>query len=645
MTQLSPHAVQRFQIDFEPVGRRGLCRADQTLLDAARELGVALTSDCGGQGICGQCRVQVAGGRLSEATWAEQDLLTAGELAAGYRLACTAFPLGDCKLAVPPESLSAPMRVQVAGIDASVELAPAVRACLVQLEPPTLHAPEADAANLLARLHAVYGLDVQHCTLPVLRELSTSLRAWHWRCQAIVRGDEVIAVRPVPPPAHPVTPTDHESAVSKGAALHVSRFTHHAPLGLAVDLGSTSLAGYLVDLETGETLASQGAMNPQISFGEDIISRVVYAHKYPDGAEHLRRAVLDALNQLAGSLCQEAGAARSDIFDAVIVGNTAMHHLLLGLPTRQLTAAPFTPTVDQSLDFSATEVGLDLASGATLHILPNIAGFVGADHVAMLLATEQEWQGRTAIALDVGTNTEISLALPDGRLTSVSCASGPAFEGYHIRDGTRARPGAVERVRIENGAVLIGTIDHAPPAGICGSGILDAVAQLRLAGVLNEAGRMALDAHPHVIERNGDREFVLVEAPTDGSGRGVSISQHDVREVQLAKASIQTGIDLLLAEHGILLDQIERFIIAGAFGAYIDMPNAVAIGMFPDLPVERFRQVGNAAGVGAKLAVLSTAMRTHARALRRRISYLELATHPRFARSFALSCRLRRVDR
>ncbi len=627
--------MSHFHLDFEPVGRRGQCLADQTLLDAARELGVALTSDCGGQGICGQCRLQVVEGQLSDLTWAEQDLLTAEELAAGYRLACTASPLSDCKLAVPPESLSAPMRIHVAGIDADVELAPAVRPYLVQLQPPTLHAPVADAANLLAQLRAVYGLDVQRCDLGVLRDLSPNLRAWNWRCQAIVRGDEVIAVRPLA--------TDQSSA--QDGHSYAVRVAHHAPLGLAVDLGSTSLAGYLVDLETGETLAAQGAMNPQISFGEDIISRVVYAHKHPDGAQQLRQAVLDALNQLAGSLCAEAGAGRNDILDAVIVGNTAMHHLLLGLPTRQLTSAPFTPTVDQSLDLYARSVGLDLAEAAALHILPNIAGFVGADHVAMLLATEPEWQGRTAIALDVGTNTEISLALPDGRLSSVSCASGPAFEGYHIKDGTRARPGAVERVRIDGDAVIIGTIGDAPAAGICGSGILDAVAQLRLADVLNEAGRMALDGHPRLRERNGDREFVLVEAPADGSGRGVSISQHDVREIQLAKASIQTGIELLLAEHGVALDAVERFIIAGAFGAYIDVPNAVAIGMFPDLPAERFRQVGNAAGAGAKLAVLSTAMRQHAQALRSRITYLELATHPRFARSFAYGCRLSKVER
>ncbi len=626
-----------FHLDFQPVGRRGRCRADQTLLDAARELGVALTSDCGGQGICGQCRIKLVSGQLSETTWAEQDMLSAAELAEGYRLACTAYPLSDCKLAVPPESLSAPMRIHVTGVQADVELAPAVRAYLVQLQPPTLHEPVADAANLLGQLRSVYGIDVQRCDLAALRELSPALRAHHWRCQAIVRGDEVIAVRPMPPPA------DHGSAGSREDTFHASRITHHAPLGLAVDLGSTSLAGYLVDLETGETLASQGAMNPQISFGEDIISRVVYAHKHPDGAQQLRRAVVDALNQLAGSLCAAAGASRDDILDAVIVGNTAMHHLLLGLPTRQLTSAPFVPTVDQSLDLRTREVGLDLAEAAALHILPNIAGFVGADHVAMLLATEPEWQGRTAIALDVGTNTEISLALPDGRLSSVSCASGPAFEGYHIKDGTRARPGAVERVRIENGAVIVGTIDDQPPAGICGSGILDAVAQLRLAGVLNEAGRMELGAHPAVRERNGDREFVLVEAAADGSSRGVSISQHDIREIQLAKASIQTGIELLLAEHGVALAQIERFIIAGAFGAYIDVPNAVAIGMFPDLPAERFQQVGNAAGAGAGLAVLSTAMRQRAQALRSRVSYLELATHPRFARSFAHGCRLRKV--
>ncbi|MCX7851298.1 MAG: ASKHA domain-containing protein, partial [Caldilineales bacterium] len=351
--------------------------------------------------------------------------------------------------------------------------------------------------------------------------------------------------------------------------------------------------------------------------------------------------VVDALNDLIETLCAAAKVRRQDIVDAVIVGNTAMHHLLLGLPTEQLAVAPFVPAVADDLDLRAREVGLHLAPGAYLHILPNIAGFVGADHVAMLLATEHEWQGRTAVALDIGTNTEISLVLPDGRIRTVSCASGPAFEGYHIRDGMRAQPGAVERVRIDGQGVHVQTIAAAAPVGICGSGILDAVAQLYRAGILNEAGRMVPGAHPRVREQDGQREFVLVEAAADGSARPIGITQHDVREIQLAKASIQTGIALLLAEGGVAPEQIERFIIAGAFGAYIDVANAVAIGMFPDLPLDRFRQVGNAAGIGAKLALLSTHLRRRARELRRRVAYLELATHPHFARLFARSCRLR----
>jgi uncharacterized 2Fe-2S/4Fe-4S cluster protein (DUF4445 family) len=615
-----PSSMTAYRLDIEPVGRRGVCPADQTVLDAMRDLGVPLTSDCGGQGICGQCRVQVAAGSLSAVTAVERDLLTETELAAGYRLACMAYPRSDCKLVIPPESLAVAMRIQVAGVDTPITPLPAVRAYAVQLQPPDLHQPTADVTNLLRRLQTVYDLPVRQCDLSVLQGLSPALRAWNWRCRAVVRGDEVIAVQPL-------TDTGWNAA--------------RRLLGLAVDVGSTSLAGYLVDLSTGETLTAQGAMNPQIGYGEDIISRLVYARRMPDAAQRLRRVVLEALNDLAETLCASVNVRRQDIVDAVIVGNTAMHHLLLGLPTEQLAVSPFVPAVEDALDLRAREVGLQLAPGAYLHILPNIAGFVGADHVAMLLATEHEWQGRTAVALDIGTNTEISLILPEGRIRTVSCASGPAFEGYHIRDGMRAQPGAVERVQIEGQEVHVQTIADAPPVGICGSGILDAVAQLYRAGILNEAGRMMPDAHPRVRERDGEREFILAEVATANGTRIIGITQHDVREIQLAKASIQTGIALLLADCRVEPDQIERFLIAGAFGAYIDVANAVAIGMFPHLPSDRFRQVGNAAGIGAKLALLSTALRERARELRHRVEYLELATHPRFARSFARSCRLR----
>ena len=313
-------------------------------------------------------------------------------------------------------------------------------------------------------------------------------------------------------------------------------------------------------------------------------------------------------------LCETAGVARAHILEAVIVGNTAMHHLLLGLPTRQLARAPFVPALVGDVDIKAREIGLDIAPGAYLHVPPNIAGYVGADHVAMLIATAPEWTGRTVLALDIGTNTEISLITAAGAITSLSCASGPAFEGYHIKYGTRATGGAIERVQITPDAVRIKTIGNAPPIGICGSGILDAVAQLQLVGVLGTNGAFQAGSHPR-LRRAGDHwEFLLAVA----EGREITISQDDVREIQLAKAAIQTGIEVLFRENGVTPSDLDSVIIAGAFGSYIDVANAVAIGMLPDLPVEHFRQVGNAAGAGARRLLLSHLLRLEARDLRSR---------------------------
>jgi uncharacterized 2Fe-2S/4Fe-4S cluster protein (DUF4445 family) len=319
------------------------------------------------------------------------------------------------------------------------------------------------------------------------------------------------------------------------------------------------------------------------------------------------------------------GAATEEIIEVVVVGNTALHHLLLGLPVAQLVVAPFSPAVCRALDVKGRDLGLHIAPGAYVHLLPNIAGFVGADHVAMLLATGVADRPGPVVALDIGTNTEVSL-VHQGRVSSVSCASGPAVEGGHIKDGMRAAAGAIERLRIEEGRVRYQTVEGAPPIGLCGSGILDAVAELLRAGIINEGGRMAQE-HPLVRGDSGQRCFLVVREEEQESRRGIVITQRDVRELQLAKAAIRTGIQTLLENGGCQEEDIRQVVIAGAFGSYIDASSAMAIGMLPSLPLERFHQVGNAAGAGARLAL-------EAQRLASRVEYVELATTPNFMKTF-----------
>ncbi len=593
-----------YTIDFEPLGRRGRCQDGKSLLDCARQCGAGISSVCGGQGTCGSCRVRIADGNVSEPTSRERETFTPQELQSGWRLACQTYPRSHCRVIVPAESMTTPQRVQVEGILVPVTPELPVQDCPVRLTPPSLSELTADAGRLLGALN-------QHCDglcrqvdIEVLRALPGQLRSWDWECRASVRSGELVAIIP--------------------------RFSRH--LGLAIDLGTTKIAGYLVDLGGGDTLAAQGVMNPQISYGEDIISRINASINSTDTGLKLHRLVIDAINQLAGDLCSSVNASTREIVEAVVVGNTVMHHLFLGLPVSQLARAPYVPAVSQSLDIKARDVGLEIAGGAYVHLLPNIAGFVGADHVAMLLATKN-WQRATpVIAIDIGTNTEVS-CIKNGEITAVSCASGPAFEGGHITDGMRAASGAIERLRVTDAGIQYQTIDDAPPAGMCGSGILDALAQLYMAGIIDAGGRMN-DNHPRVHRRHKQREFWLVSREERGGLPPIVITQSDIRALQLAKAAIRTGIEVLLKTSGITEQQIKQVIIAGAFGSYIDVTSAITIGMLPPFPPGCFRQVGNAAGAGARRALLSLNERTEARQIASRVHYLELASVPDFMPTF-----------
>ncbi|HEY90929.1 MAG TPA: ATP-binding protein, partial [Dehalococcoidia bacterium] len=474
---------------------------------------------------------------------------------------------------------------------------------------PSISDQMADADRLIETLNREHPEDCHRVDAGVLQGLSPLLRSWDWECKASIRDDEVIAVRP------------------RGVKN----------LGLAVDLGTTKIAAYLVDMDTGNTLASHGIMNPQIEYGEDVITRISYITGSPEGRKRLQELTVAVLNQLSGELTDEVGTTPDNILEAVIVGNTAIHHFLIGFPVAQLVAAPFIPAVSRALDIRARDIGLKFAAGAYVHILPNIAGFVGADHVAMLLATGAGQADGPVIAIDIGTNTEVSL-VGNGRITAVSCASGPAFEGGHIRDGMRAAAGAIERLRIvpdsvPGGLVQCQTVDGAPAVGICGSGIIDTLAQLYMNGIISPEGRMITN-HPLVRGDGLDREFLLSGGEEQEGQHTVCITQRDIRELQLAKAAIRTGIQVLLENNRCLDEDIKQVVIAGAFGSYIDISSAIDVGMLPSLPPERFRQVGNAAGAGARLALISVKKRDAARSLASRVKYIELASAPGFMQTF-----------
>jgi uncharacterized 2Fe-2S/4Fe-4S cluster protein (DUF4445 family) len=626
-------------VEFEPLGRRARVAHGTTLLDAARQAGVGLNAVCGGAGTCGTCRVRLVAGQVTPPTEAEWGRLSSlpkrDSLAEGFRLACQVRVLGDVRVDVPPDSITAPQRAQIEGRERPVELDPAVRVFDVALEPPSLADLRADATRLREALFEQHGVSAERYDHSTLRQLPALLRENGWRVRVVTQDGQVIAVAPV------------------GAS----------PLGLAVDIGTTKVAAYLIDLESGETLAAAGAMNPQIAYGEDVMARIAYAMEGETQARELQHALVGGLDDLARELCVQVGRDSAEIVEAVLVGNTCMHHLVLGLPVRQLGLAPYVPALAHSYDLKAQELALRFAPGANVHLLPNIAGFVGADHVAMLLATGVYEAREVTVGLDIGTNTEISLAVGgagfpvcrsgagfpvcrNGRLLSCSCASGPAFEGAHIRDGMRAAPGAVEWVRLVDGAggrphrVEYQTIGDAPPVGICGSGVLDGVAELRKADVLRANGAMRPGSHPRVRGTGSGTEFLLVPAGERRAPRDLVITRKDVNEIQLAKAAIRAGVEVLLEEAGLGAEQIERVIVAGAFGTYLDVGSALAVGMFPPLPRERFVQVGNAAGIGAKQALVSRRCREKSDDIARRVEYVELTTHPHFVAAYTAALML-----
>jgi len=600
-----------FTVDFEPIGLRFLCEEPLTISAAACLAGVSLKSECRGRASCGKCKIRVHGSGLSPITQAENEHLSENQLAEGWRLACRTVVSQDVSIYVPVTSR---VTAQVFQIDSEIGGVPPtslVRVLPIKVTPPSLDDQLADLERLAIVLKQEHTIENLWAGLPALKSLRTALREGDWQITVALRGEEVIATYPSSIPTL---------------------------VGLAVDVGTTKLAFYLVDLSTGQTLATKGVMNPQIAYGEDVMSRLGAAMVDQMNALRLQMEVIQVIDAVAEELCLSRGLTKTHLLDICLVGNTAMHHLLLGLPTRPLAVIPFVPALTAPIGIYADQLGLASAPGAQAYLPPPIAGFIGSDHLAFLLAAGFGEDTRIKLGIDIGTNTEIALQVGE-EIVSCSTASGPAFEGAHISHGMRAALGAIERVKIsQDGTVHFDVIGDEPALGICGSGILDVLAELRSAGIINLRGRLNPDK-PGVRSQNGRLlNFVLVSA-IDGR-REIMITQEDIDQILLAKGAIRAGIDILMDYLNVSQDDIDEVVIAGAFGTNLDPCNAVRIGLLPNLPVDRVNALGNAAGAGARMMLVSSKARKHAVSLAKKIGYLELTVYPDFNKYFANAVRL-----
>jgi len=609
--------MKTFQVIFQPSGRRGDIPEEKTILEASRELGVEIESLCGGERNCGKCKVKLETGHLSPFTEEENEFVNEKERSQGYRLACAAHIRGEALIFVPEESRIGQQVARKEATRRSIALKPAVSLYDVELPPPTLHHLLGDFDRLHKALRENYSLPPLEIDYLTLLRLPSVLRRGHWKVTVAVWMDrEIIDIRP-------------------GKATNV--------YGLAVDVGTTTVAAYLCHLQTGELIATEAIMNPQVIYGEDIMSRIAYTMNHPGGLETIHRSIIEGLNRLIETITQKSNLHPEDILEVTIVGNTVMHHLLLKISPEYLGVSPFPPVIHRSLDVKARELGLKVHPSANTHVLPVEAGFVGADNVGVLLAEEPYHQDDLLLIIDIGTNGELVMGNRK-KLMSASCATGPALEGAHIKYGMRAVPSAIERIQIDPRTwnvrfKVVGKdgwneeIKNPEAKGICGSGIIDGVAELYRTGIIDKTGRFRKDIpSPRLKVSNGSPEFVIAWKEETSIGKEITITQQDVRNVQLAKGALYTGAKLLMKRLGI--EKLDKIVLAGAFGSYIDPKEALILGMFPDCDLKRIYAVGNAAGDGARIALLNREKRIEADEMARRVEYLELTNEKEFQDEF-----------
>ena len=616
------------RVFFTPSGRQAEIALGTSLLDAARVLGVDLASVCGGRGLCGRCQVTILPGEFAKHgvvdneggvtpwTESETEYRERRGLDRGRRLGCKALLAGPVVVDVPPSSQVHRQVIRKRAEVRDFEIDPAVTLHFVSVAPPDLAKPSGDLTRLQSALHREWGIEANAVDHHVLAGLQEALREGGWEVTVAVHDRETI------------------SAVWPGF--------RDLALGIAIDIGSTTIAGHLMNLETGDTIASEGVMNPQIRYGEDLMSRVSYAMLNEGGAEAMTSAVRDAVNDLIRQLAASAGHDADDVLELVVVGNPIMHHLFLGLDPTPLGTAPFALATDQAVRMPAPELRILANPGARLYVLPSIAGHVGADAAAVVLSEEPHRSDEVSLIVDVGTNAEIILG-NEHRLLAASSPTGPAFEGAQISAGQRAGPGAIERVRIDPETLqarvkVIGCdlwsddpeFGDTDVTGICGSGIIEAVAEMYLARIITSDGVIdgeGVSRSDRIIPSGRTFSYVLMPG-----GPNIVVTQADVRAIQLAKAALHAGCKLLMDHFGV--EGVDRIRLAGAFGSLIDPMHALVLGLVPDCDLTEVTAAGNAAGSGAQIALLNVASRRTIEQLARTIEKVETAVEPAFQEYF-----------
>ena len=597
---------------FEPTGRKINVRPGISLLEAAHKAGVTIRSECGGKGVCGKCRVIVPDkNAVTKMTEDENKHLSLGEIGLGYRLACRTILKKSAKVMIPEESRILARKIQASGLEIPLQLKPYVKKLRLKLAKPTLLDARPDLERLIDLVKNAHGFTELEIEYEALKELPAILRRAEWDVTAVLLGDRQII------------------SVEEGD-------TSHKIFGLAVDIGTSKIVGCLVDLATGKTLSMGFVENPQIIHGEDVVSRIAFSANDADKLQTLQRLLVEGINSVLSYTCAQAGVNPQDVYEVTVVGNTAMHHFFLGINPKYVAISPFTPALKRSLNVKAEELGINICPEGSVHVLPVIAGFVGADAVADLLASGIHESEELSLLLDIGTNTEVFVGNSKDIL-SCSCASGPAFEGGHIKHGMKAVTGAIEEVSITpDYEVEYTTIDNEAPRGLCGSAMIDVLAELFKLGVINERGRFNTNIRtPRLRRANDDLEFILVWKEESGTGLDITITQKDVNELQLAKAAIFAGCSILMNKKNVELEEIDELLVAGSFGSCINPENAKLIGLVPDVPTEKIRFVGNTALSGAKMSLISEDARKTAEELSRKVRYIELASDTEFHKEFA----------
>jgi uncharacterized 2Fe-2S/4Fe-4S cluster protein (DUF4445 family) len=581
-----------------------------TLMDALESAGIFLTAPCGGQGTCGKCRVQVRG-KVSAPTASELERLRESQMGDGFRLACQTQVLGSATVHVPPASRASQMRILLGGASRKVVLDPALVKRFVSLPSQTLDGAVSEADLLVKALDLRADLRADYA---VLRQLPGVLRGAEGKLTAVACDDRIIAIEPGD--------------------------TSDRAYGLALDVGTTTVVGTVVDLRTGKDLAAGSAVNGQTKYGHDVIARIKFSIETDEGLVRLQEAVRDTVNRVLTEVVLSAEISPDEIYEVAVVGNATMSHLLLGVPPDSLGRLPYAPVFSSGINVSASDLGFDLNPRANVYVLPNIAGFVGADTVGAILASGfDEPDGKVRMLADVGTNCEIVLRKGDD-LLACSTPAGPAFEGAKISHGMYARNGAIEEVHLDKDCTYK-VIGRKKPQGLCGSGLVDVGAELLRVGIVDRTGRMLppeeLPAglpqalRDRVVQKDGKVQFIIASSE---SGEPITLTERDMRELQLAKGAVRTGIEVLLQRTGISLADLDELCIAGGFGSYLGKESAIRLGLIPDLPLERIRIVGNAAIGGAKLALISREMRRRAATVSRAAQHIQIADTPDFQTQF-----------